>query len=66
MKRTVALAILVLVLPTWAWMLLSRGDPLVLFQRPISAAILALAVVALLVVVSPAIRSRRDEAFQES
>lgn len=47
-------------------MLLSRGDPLVLFQRSISAAILALAVVALLVVVSPAIRSRRDEAFQES
>jgi putative tricarboxylic transport membrane protein len=47
-------------------MLLSRGDALVLLQRPISAAILALAAVALLVVVSPAIRSKREEAFQES
>jgi putative tricarboxylic transport membrane protein len=47
-------------------MLLSRGDPLVLFQRPISAAILALAAVALVVVVSPAIRSKREEAFQEA
>jgi putative tricarboxylic transport membrane protein len=46
-------------------MLLSRGDPLVLFQRPISATILALAVVSLLVVVAPAIRARREEAFQE-
>ena len=47
-------------------MLLSRGDPLVLFQRPISAAILAVAAVALLVVVSPAIQSKRNEAFQEA
>jgi TctA family transporter len=47
-------------------MLLSRGDPLVLLQRPISAGILVVAAVALLVVLSPAIRSTRDEAFQES
>jgi putative tricarboxylic transport membrane protein len=47
-------------------MLLSRGDPLVLVQRPISAAILVVAAVALLIVVSPAIRSKREEAFQES
>ena len=47
-------------------MLLSRGDPLVLFQRPISAAILAVAAVALLLVVSPAIQSKRNEAFQEA
>jgi putative tricarboxylic transport membrane protein len=47
-------------------MLLSRGDALVLLQRPISAAILVVAAVALLVVVSPAIRSKREEAFQES
>jgi len=47
-------------------MLLSRGDPLVLFQRPISAAILAVAAVALLVVVSPAIQSKRNEAFKEA
>jgi putative tricarboxylic transport membrane protein len=47
-------------------MLISRGDPLVLFQRPISAAILAVAVLALVVVVTPAIRSKREEAFQET
>ena len=47
-------------------MLLSRGDPLVLVQRPISAVILGVAAVALLIVVSPAIRSKREEAFQES
>jgi TctA family transporter len=46
-------------------MLLSRGDPLVLLQRPISAVILIVAAVALLVVLSPAIRTRREEAFQE-
>jgi TctA family transporter len=46
-------------------MLLSRGDPLVLLQRPISAAILFVAAIALLIVLSPAIRSRREEAFQE-
>ena len=47
-------------------MLLSRGDPLVLVQRPISAAILAVAALALIVVVSPAIQTKRAEAFQEA
>jgi putative tricarboxylic transport membrane protein len=47
-------------------MLLSRGDPLVLVQRPIRAVILLVAGVALLIVVGPAIRSKREEAFQES
>jgi TctA family transporter len=46
-------------------MLLSRGDPMVLVQRPISATILVVAALALLVVLSPAIRRTRDEAFQE-
>jgi TctA family transporter len=46
-------------------MLLSRGDPLVLVQRPISAVILIVAAIALVVVVTPTIRSRREEAFQE-
>ena len=46
-------------------MLLSRGDPMVLVQRPISATILAVAALALLVVLSPAIRRTRDEAFLE-
>jgi putative tricarboxylic transport membrane protein len=47
-------------------MLLSRGDPLVLVQRPIPAVILLVAGVALLIVVGPAIRSKREKAFQES
>jgi len=46
-------------------MLLSRGDPMVLVQRPISAAILVVAALSLLVVLSPAIRQTRDEAFYE-
>jgi TctA family transporter len=45
-------------------LLLSRGDPLVFLRRPVSAVILLLALVALGVVLSPAIRSRREEAFQ--
>jgi TctA family transporter len=45
-------------------LVLSRGDPLVLLRRPISAAILVLAVVALVVVLSPVVRAKRDEAFQ--
>jgi putative tricarboxylic transport membrane protein len=47
-------------------MLLSRGDPLVLLQRPISATILVVAVLALVVVLTPAIRVKREEAFQEA
>jgi putative tricarboxylic transport membrane protein len=47
-------------------MLLSRGDPLVLIQRPLSAAILVVAGLALVVVLSPAIRRKREEAFHEA
>ena len=46
-------------------MLLSRGDPLVFFQRPISATLLILAIIALLLVLLPAIRKKREEAFKE-
>ena len=46
-------------------MLLSRGDPLIFVQRPISAVILALAAALLVVMVLPAIRKRREEVFQE-
>jgi TctA family transporter len=46
-------------------MLLSRGDPTVLLTRPISAGILVLAALALIVVLSPAIRKKREEAFAE-
>ncbi|MBX3454067.1 tripartite tricarboxylate transporter permease [Ferrovibrio sp.] len=46
-------------------MTLSRGNPMVFIERPISAAMLALALIALLAVLSPAIRKKREEAFQE-
>ncbi len=47
-------------------MLLSRGDPTVFVTRPISAAMLALAVILLLVIVAPAVRANREAAFQEA
>jgi len=47
-------------------MLLSRGDPLVFFQRPISLTMLLIAAFLLLIVVAPAVRKKRDEAFVEA
>ncbi len=46
-------------------MTLSRGDPMIFLERPISAAMLALAVLAMVSVVLPAVRSTRDKAFAE-
>ncbi len=46
-------------------MTLSRGDPTVFVTRPISAIMLGLAVAALIVVLLPSIRKKREEAFQE-
>ncbi len=46
-------------------MLISRGDPLVFFTRPLSASLLMLAFAALVVVLLPSVRKKRDEAFQE-
>jgi TctA family transporter len=46
-------------------LLISRGDPSVLFTRPISAAFLGIALLSLILVVAPAFRKRRDEAFAE-
>ncbi|MFT0859710.1 tripartite tricarboxylate transporter permease [Ancylobacter sp. G4_0304] len=46
-------------------MLISRGDPMVFFTRPISATMLALAALALIVVLLPSVRKKREEAFQE-
>lgn len=46
-------------------LLLSRSDPLVFIQRPISATMLALALFALFVVISPSLRKKREEAFHE-
>lgn len=46
-------------------MLLSRGDPFVFFQRPISAALLIVAIAALTLVLIPTIGKKREEAFHE-
>lgn len=46
-------------------MLLSRGNPYVFIQRPISAGLLALAVLAMLAVLIPSFRKTREEAFKE-
>jgi TctA family transporter len=43
----------------------SRGDPMVFLQRPISCGLLIAAVIVLALVIVPAIRRKREEAFQE-
>ena len=46
-------------------MLLSRGDPTVFVTKPISAGFIIAAVILLVIVALPAIRKKREEAFQE-
>jgi TctA family transporter len=46
-------------------MLLSRGDPWVFVQRPISLTLLALAVLAMCAVLLPSFSKTREEAFTE-
>ena len=46
-------------------MLLSRGDPLVFLQRPISLTLLVMAALLLLLVIVPVFRQTRQEAFKE-
>jgi putative tricarboxylic transport membrane protein len=46
-------------------LIISRGDPMVFLTRPISASMLALAVIAMAIVLRPAVRKKREEAFQE-
>ena len=46
-------------------LLLSHSDPLVFVQRPISAVMLGLAVAAMVVVLLPSLRKKREEAFHE-
>ena len=46
-------------------MLLSRGDPMVFFERPISATMLAIAFIALAAMLMPNIRKGKDTALQE-
>jgi len=47
-------------------MLLSRGNPWVFVQRPISATLLALAVLAMCAILLPSFSKTREEAFTES
>lgn len=44
-------------------LVLSRGDPAAFIERPISAGLLAVALIVVLVAVVPAIRRRREEVF---
>ncbi len=46
-------------------MLLSRGDPMVFIQRPISGVLLAIAAIALAAMLLPALRRKREEAMAE-
>lgn len=46
-------------------MLLSRGDPSVFFTRPLSLAFLLMALAMLVIIAVPAIRRKREDAFQE-
>jgi TctA family transporter len=46
-------------------LLLSRSDPMVFLQRPISATMLILAALAMAVVLLPSLRKKREEAFKE-
>ena len=46
-------------------MLLSRGDPMTFLERPISLTMLILSAAAIVVVLLPAIRKKRNEAFVE-
>jgi TctA family transporter len=46
-------------------LVLSRGDPTVFFTRPLSLGLLIVAAALLIVVVFPAVRKTREEAFQD-
>ena len=46
-------------------MIIARGDPLIFLQRPISAALLGLAVLALVIVLLPNVAKKREEVFHE-
>jgi putative tricarboxylic transport membrane protein len=46
-------------------LLITKGNPVVFVTRPISATLLAVSAVALVVVLLPALKKKREEAFQE-
>ena len=47
-------------------MRIAGGDPMIFIQRPISLGLLIATVLLLIIVALPAIRSKREEAFQEN
>jgi TctA family transporter len=47
-------------------MLLSRGDPMTFVTRPLSLTLLLMAAALLVIVALPAIKAKREEAFQEA
>ncbi|MCA3055576.1 MAG: tripartite tricarboxylate transporter permease, partial [Rhodocyclaceae bacterium] len=46
-------------------MLLSRGDAMTFLNRPLSATLLAISLLLLVIIMLPAIRKKREEAFVE-
>jgi TctA family transporter len=46
-------------------LVLSRGDPTIFIERPISAVLLLMTVAAVALIVIPQFRSTREKAFQE-
>ena len=46
-------------------MYLSRGDPMVFVERPISAILLAMSLALLVILVLPAVKRKREEVFRE-
>jgi TctA family transporter len=46
-------------------LVLSRGDPMIFLDRPISAVLLAATVLVIALIVFPQFRATREEAFQE-
>jgi TctA family transporter len=46
-------------------LVLSRGNPMIFIERPISAVLLAMTVIALALIVVPQLRKSREQAFQE-
>jgi TctA family transporter len=46
-------------------MLLSRGDAMTFVTRPLSATLLAISLLLLIIIMLPAIRKKREEAFVE-
>ena len=46
-------------------MIISRGDPMIFLERPISATLLGLAALAVIVAALPKFRKKRKEVFVE-